>query len=158
MERPSRDEVFLDVAEVVSRRGTCARRKVGCVLVDHYGHVLSTGYNGPPHNWVHCIDTPCPGASAASGTSLELCEAIHAEQNALLQCKNVYKINTCYCTHSPCIHCTKLLLNTGCRFIFFTHQYSHTEAKGLWLKDNPVWAILSGERDRASAREWNGEY
>src|SRR5689334_20181011 len=103
--RPSKDRTFLEVCEVLSRQGTCARRKVGCVLVDEQKNIIGSGWNGNARGLSHCIDTPCPGASEKSGskTSLYLCEAIHAEQNALLQCKDVQTIHTCYISCSPCI-------------------------------------------------------
>ena len=80
---------FLKMAHLVSERGTCARRKVGCILVNSKKHVIATGYNGVSSNQEHCIDNPCKGARLKSGQGLDLCEAIHAEQNALLQCKDV---------------------------------------------------------------------
>lgn len=132
--RPSRDEVFLDIAAQLARRSTCSRRQVGCVLIDLRGHVLATGYNGVPSNWDHCTLRPCPGAGLPSGVGLEKCEAIHAEQNALLQCRDVYLIDTAYCTHSPCLHCVKLLLNTSCRRIVFTTQYTHSMSEELWRR------------------------
>jgi dCMP deaminase len=135
--RPSRDEWALAVAKITATRGTCFRRKVGCVMVNHRGHVLSTGYNGKAAGSKHCLDTPCAGADLPSGTGLDLCEAIHAEQNALLQCSDVYEIRACYVTVSPCVHCVKLLLNTGCRRIVFLEEYSHNEmAKALWLAES----------------------
>lgn len=82
----------------------------------------------------------CAGATAPSGTALDACEAIHAEANALLQCENVYHIHTVYCTASPCMHCTKLLLGTGAREIFFLEEYPAPGAKELWEKSKgKVW-------------------
>jgi len=81
-ERPTQDEYFLKMAELVSTRATCARRKVGCVLVNSRKHILATGYNGVASGMPHCIDEPCPGANYPSGEGLDKCEAIHAEQNA----------------------------------------------------------------------------
>lgn len=142
--RKSRDQVFLEMTEVLSQRSTCIRRQVGCILTNEDGHVLATGYNGPPSGWPHCIDDPCPGADSESGTDLELCEAIHAEQNALLQCVFTEEIYTAYCNFSPCVHCVKLLLNTACQRIVFREEYTHPEAKELWLKDprNHEWIHL----------------
>lgn len=138
--RPTKDETWLAVASVIAERGTCARRRVGCVLVNSLGHVLSTGYNGVANSLPHCTDNPCPGASHASGsgTSLYLCEAIHAEQNALLQCQNVQEIDTCYVTCSPCVQCTKLLLQTSCKRVVFLEESSHNkEARKLWFARHP---------------------
>lgn len=82
----------------------------------------------------------CSGSHAPSGTNLDGCQAIHAEQNALLQCQNVYDIDTCYVTASPCITCTKLLLNTGCKRIVFAEEYPHPEAGKLWKSSGREWA------------------
>ena len=141
MERMNRDEYFSELALLVARRATCARRSVGCVLISARGHVLSTGYNGVPRGHTHCTDVRCPGASLPSGTGLDVCEAIHAEQNALLQCKDVDQIDTAYVTAMPCMTCMKLLLNTSCRRIVYVSDYPHQEAKQLWIKNGRI--ILS---------------
>lgn len=76
----------------------------------------------------------CSGAHAPSGTALESCGAVHAEQNCLLQCRDMYEIESCYVTVSPCVHCVKMLLNTSCQRIIFLEPYAHDEAaKNLWL-------------------------
>lgn len=141
MERIGKDEYFSQLALLVARRSTCARRSVGCVLVSHRGHILGTGYNGVPRGHTHCTDVRCPGASLPSGTGLDVCEAIHAEQNALLQCKDVEQIDTAYVTAMPCMTCTKLLLNTSCRRIVYVEPYPHDTAKQLWIKNGRI--ILS---------------
>lgn len=145
MTRLSRDARFMLTALVQATGATCARRKVGCVLVDARGKVLSTGYNGPASGEPHCIDCPCLGAKMPSGTGLDSCEAIHAEANALLQCHEVQAIDTCYVTASPCVHCVKMLMNTSCRRVVFLDEYPHPEARELWLKRN---------RDTSTA--WSG--
>lgn len=149
--RLTTDEYFTQMARLVSSRGTCARRRVGCVLVSGRRHVLATGYNGVPSGAVHCIDVPCPGHGLPSGQGLDLCEAVHAEQNALLQCPDVWDIGSCYTTASPCITCVKLLLNTSCQRIVFLEEYPHSTAKELWLasgvrewKQLENWADLGG--------------
>ena len=132
--RPHRNEVFMTVALTFSLMSTCARRRVGCVLVDGMGNVMATGYNGPARGVTHCIDSPCPGAGMKSGEGLASCQAIHAEQNALLQCRDVNMIDKVYCTTAPCEHCVKLLMNTGATTIYFLHTYPKSnESRGLWL-------------------------
>lgn len=143
MSRPSKDEIGLKIAYVWSLRATCARRQVGCLLVDKNNRTLSTGYNGPPSGAPHCIDTPCLGANAPSGTSLDLCQAIHAEQNALLYCPDVRLIHTCYTTTSPCMTCVKLLLGTNCSRIVFDQEYPHPDAKNFWEKNGRIWWKLN---------------
>ena len=141
--RESSDFYFLKMALLVSERGTCARRKVGSIFINSKKHIIATGYNGNPAGHNHCIDKPCKGANSKSGTDLELCEAIHAEQNALLQCKDVYEIDIVYCTVSPCIHCVKLLLNTSARKIIFCEEYVHKDAKRLWINSHRAWEYIN---------------
>lgn len=145
--RPCKDEYFLAMAVLVAARSTCSRRSVGCVLVDSRNHVLATGYNGVASGVAHCIDTHCPGADLPSGTGLDKCEAIHAEQNAILQCKDVGVIETAYITTSPCHTCTKLLMNTGCSRIVFLKAYTDESPKelwkGEWIEHGPIKYVFT---------------
>ena len=151
--RPSKDLYFARMAELVSTRATCMRRAVGCVLVNLRGHVLSTGYNGRPSGAPHCnhigdifdstkIPYACESAFAKSGDALNGCDAIHAEQNALLQCRDVYAIHTCYTTTSPCITCVKLLLNTSCtRIVYHTpYEAQFDTVTRLWYPNEMIWS------------------
>lgn len=169
MSRPARDEWAMSLALVTARRATCLRRSVGCVLLNVFGHVMATGYNGVAAGQPHCnevqghvihgmgigvrglLTTPrhphaCPGSDAPSGTQLDTCQAIHAEQNALLQCRDVHQIHTCYCTTSPCVTCVKLLLNTSCQRIVFVDEYPHKEAQALWRSAGRAWDLLEVPR------------
>lgn len=139
--RPSTDQYFLQMAELVAKRGTCARRQVGCVLVDRHNHVLATGYNGVCRGAVHCIDKPCAGAHAPSGQSLHLCEAIHAEENALIQCRNVDDIHTVYCTASPCVLCMRKLVGTGVQRIVFSEAYPHVDSFLMACERGIEWVL-----------------
>lgn len=141
--RPDWDEYFLKIAEDVSLRGTCARRRVGCVLTDFRHNILSTGYNGNARGLPHCYLHPCSGANFKSGTGLDQCDAIHAEQNAIATCRNVFEIETCYTTVSPCNSCVKLLMGTSCERLVFLEEYPQPEAKELWeRKVGNVWALV----------------
>lgn len=137
--RPDLLTYFTQLAWLVSTRGTCGRRQVGCVLVDARRHVLATGYNGPPAREPHCRDTggaldrACPGRAHPSGEGLDLCEAVHAEQNALLQCRDAYAIAWCVTTTFPCAPCLKLLLNTSCGTVIYTDDYpGGAQARERW--------------------------
>lgn len=151
MSRPTSDEYFMAAAELVASRSTCLRRSVGCVLTNKRKHILSTGYNGVACGRPHCNEhdpfhetgypNACAGANAASGTKLEACEAIHAEQNALLQCRDVYDVDTCYVTVSPCIHCIKLLMNTGCTRVVTWQVYDVT-ARNRWEDAGNEFALV----------------
>lgn len=143
MNRPSRDQYFLRMAALVATRSTCVRRAVGCVLVDSLGRVLSTGYNGVPKDFAHCNEgNLCEGASAPSGTGLDLCSAIHAEQNAIMFCPDVSRIHICYLTVTPCVSCLKLLLNTDCEHIIALEEYPHPTASMTWRKAGRYWHIV----------------
>lgn len=148
MSRLDRDDWGLWIAAVTAERGTCLRRRVGCVLLNERGHVLSTGYNGVAAGVPHCnerLHVPidgglitvrfpyaCDGADAPSGTGLERCDAIHAEANALLQCRDVWAIDTVCVTASPCRECVKLLTNTSARRVVFREVYPHADAEVIW--------------------------
>lgn len=127
--RLEKDAYFLQVADLLKARTTCPRRAVGCVLVDEHDFIMATGYNGNARGTDHCIDTPCPGAQSASGQDLDKCEAIHAEQNALLQCSDVMRIKKAYTTTLPCVHCMKLFMNTSVEEIYFIEDYAPMRAQ-----------------------------
>lgn len=134
--RPDRDIYFLRMARLVSSRSTCLSRQVGCVLVNDRNHVKATGYNGPAAGLPHCEFC----VKAASGQDLDKCPATHAEQNALLQCGDVYELKTAYCTTAPCIHCIKLLLNTSCQRIVFIDDYPGADfGLRLWSSMGREW-------------------
>ena len=144
--RPSIQEYYSAIAVVASARSTCRRRKVGAVLVDKDHRLLSIGYNGNPSGHQHCIDHPCPGAFMKSGTGLDKCESIHAEINAIGSCLDLHRIQTCYSTTSPCIHCVKSLLATNCQEIVFLQEYPHSESKALWEKSGRIWTHYQNEK------------
>lgn len=130
--RPTKDQWALEIARVTASRSTCDRKAVGCVLTDEFGHILSTGYNGAASGLPHCNHS-------GDRHGREYCEAIHAEQNALLQCPDIYKIHTCYVTLSPCPVCCRLLLNTSCKRIIFLEEYSDLTSKTIWESAGREW-------------------
>ena len=136
MSRPDWDTYFLKIVADVATRASCVRRQVGCVLVNERHQILATGYNGKPRGLPNCLKGEsdlCPGANAPSGTNLEGCFSVHAEQNSLLQCADVEQINTVFVSCVPCIHCMKMLLNTGAQHIVAAADYPGSEqAKKLW--------------------------
>jgi dCMP deaminase len=125
--RPSWDEYFLDMAQLVAKRSTCLRRHVGAVLVKDK-RILATGYNGAPRGLVHCLEIGClrEKLKVPSGERHELCRALHAEQNALIQA-SLYGISvkdsTVYATCQPCVICAKMLINAGIKEIVVADGY-----------------------------------
>ena len=124
------DEYFLNMAKLAALRSTCKRRQVGCILVDSNNHVAATGYNGVPKGFKHCLDYPCTGADAASGTRLNECKAVHAEMNALLQLTS-NDVLTAYLTVTPCFDCSKVLANSTVRRIVAPVWYPQDEVKEI---------------------------
>lgn len=125
--RPSWDEYFLEMASLVAKRSTCLRRSVGAVLVRDK-RILATGYNGAPSGLEHCFEIGCLRVKlkVPSGERHELCRALHAEQNALIQA-SLHGISvkgaTLYTTTQPCVICAKMLINAGIREIVMADGY-----------------------------------
>ena len=125
--RPSIDEYFLKIALVVATRSTCHRHDVGAVLVRDK-QILSTGYNGAAAGVKDCLELGClrDELGIKSGTRHEICRAVHAEQNAIIQAALhgvTTQDSTLYCTHSPCNLCAKILVNAGVKRVICIHYY-----------------------------------
>lgn len=137
--RPDIDAYYLKIALDVSTRSSCVRRAVGCVIADPSGYCISTGYNSVPKGIEHCTSKPCDGAFEPSGENLHKCMALHAEDVAIMKCKDIQNIGTVYVTASPCIFCTRKLLNTSAKRIVFIEEYPHPDAKILWESQGREW-------------------
>jgi dCMP deaminase len=122
--RPELDEYFLKIASVVAERSTCRRHHMGAIAVRDK-HILTTGYNGAPAGAKDCLELGClrDEQGIPSGTRHEICRAIHAEQNVIIQA-GLHGVSlagsTVYCTHTPCVLCAKMLVNARiARFVTF---------------------------------------
>lgn len=142
VQRMSRDEAFLQHAFVEAQRGTCRRRQVACIIVSEDGRTLSTGRNGQAPKEPHCTDVPCPGVGFSPGTGLDMCDAIHAEQNAITYLAHPEKAHTIYCTDSPCVSCVKLLLATSATRLVFARLYPHQSSQERWERQGRLWIHL----------------
>lgn len=133
--------VFMEIAQSLSKLATCPKRQVGCVITDKNDNIISIGYNGVARGDPHCIEnSPCQ-LIPFKGTRNNNCLAIHAEQNALLKCNDINAIDTIYCTTSPCIACMKLIVNTSCNTIFYKNLYCN-EAIAYAQKHNILTVLL----------------
>ena len=125
--RISKDAYFMKIAEVVSLRSTCIKRKVGAVLVKD-SHILSTGYNGVPSGFKHCTPETCVRKNLKSGEKPELCRGVHAEINCIIQAAihgTSIKGNTIlYSTTFPCMSCLKLIINAGIKKLLYKEGYN----------------------------------
>jgi len=126
--RPSWDEYFMGITEMVAQRSTCLRRKVGAILVRDK-RIIATGYNGAPAKVSHCLDIGClrEQQGIPSGERHELCRGLHAEQNSIIQAAlHGFSIEgaTLYCTNMPCAICSKMLINARIEKIYYKEGYA----------------------------------
>jgi dCMP deaminase len=133
--RPSWDEYFVEIARQVATRSTCLRRQVGAVVVRDR-RILTTGYNGPPRGVSHCDVAGClrEELGIPSGQRLDICRALHAEQNAIIQAA-LHGVSTqgamIYVTHQPCFTCAKMIVNAGILRIVYADGYPDEMARQI---------------------------
>lgn len=130
--RPSWDEYFMNIAEVVASRSNCMKRQVAALIVKDK-RIISTGYNGTPRGTRNCNEGGCPRCNnlAPSGTALEECLCSHAEENAITQAAYhgvAIKDAMLYSTFSPCIMCTKMIINSGIKEVVYNDEYPISDA------------------------------
>jgi len=125
--RPDWDEYFMGIARVVASRSNCVKRKVAAVVtLDR--RIISTGYNGTPRGTTNCNEGGCPRCNdlAAGGTRLDECLCSHGEENAMIQAAYhgvSLKGGTIYTTFSPCLACTKMIINSGLVEVVYQSAY-----------------------------------
>jgi dCMP deaminase len=132
------DEYFMEITNVIAKRSTCMKRKVGAVIVKER-RVLSTGYNGAPKGLAHCEAVGCirMEMKIPSGQRHELCRGLHAEQNAIIQAAwDGVKIqgSTLYCTCQPCVICVKMMINAGILRVVFEGDYPDDLAANMLIE------------------------
>lgn len=142
--RPSWDEYFMDIVELIKTRSTCIRRQVGALIVKDK-RIVATGYNGAPTGCKHCLDIGClrQEMNIPSGQRHELCRAIHAEQNAIVQAAysgTSVKDGTLYVTHQPCVLCAKMVINAGIKKVIFKGDYPDELAMNM-LKEAGIRVV-----------------
>lgn len=129
--RPSWDEYFMNIAKVVAMRSNCMKRKIAAIIVKDK-RVISTGYNGTPRGAKNCNEGGCPRCNgmAESGTALDECLCCHGEENAITQAAyhgTSLKGSTLYTTFSPCLLCTKMIINSGIVEVVYNEDYPLNE-------------------------------
>ena len=155
--RPTFDQYFMKITQVVAERSTCVKRSVGAIIVKD-NRILTTGYNGAPAGMKDCTELGClrDELKIPSGTRHEICRAIHAEQNAIIQVARHgggIEGSTIYCTHTPCVLCAKMLVNARIsRFVTYSGYADNSfiklfETKGIMFekKGQPSRSISSLE-------------
>ena len=151
IKRPSWDEYFMQMAELTAQRSTCLRRHVGAVIVQDK-HVVATGYNGAPKGVAHCEELGgClrEKMGIPSGERHELCRALHAEQNAIIQAATLAQSiegASIYITHQPCIICAKMIINAGIKRIVVKDGYPD-EMSVKMLDEAGLKIVMFGEEE-----------
>lgn len=139
IQRPDWNTYFMNIAQMVALRSNCMKRKVAAVLVKDQ-RIISTGYNGTPRGVKNCNEGGCPRCShfGKSGANLDACLCSHAEENAIVQAAYhgvSVKGSTIYTTFSPCLTCTKILINAGVTEVIFNTAYPMEDISTRLLKE-----------------------
>lgn len=140
--RPSWDQYFMDIARTVATRSNCMKRQVAAVIVSDR-RIISTGYNGTPRGVKNCNEGGCPRCNSfgESGKNLEECLCSHAEENAIVQASYhgiAIRDATLYTTYSPCLMCSKMIINAGIRRVVFNDAYPLNDTATGMLKQAGV--------------------
>ena len=120
MVRKSLNDTLMDIAWKWAERGTCPRLKVGAVIADPSGHIISSGYNGAVSGKPHCEDEGC----ILDGD--HCIRAVHAEQNAIVfAARRGVSVEgaSIHCTHKPCDRCMNMITQAGILRVFFGTTY-----------------------------------
>ena len=141
-ERPTWDQYFMSIAQVVASRSNCVKRKVAAV-VTRDRRIVSTGYNGTPRGTRNCNEGGCPRCNdlAPGGTGLLDCLCSHGEENAITQASYhgaSLQNATLYTTFSPCLQCTKMIINSGLSEVVYNAGYPLGERSLKLLKEAGV--------------------
>ncbi len=144
--RPGWDEYFMKMAYLAAERSTCIRHHVGAVIVKN-NHIISSGYNGAAAGVKDCTELGClrDQMGIASGTRHEICRAIHAEQNSIIQAA-LHGAGTegasIYCTHSPCIICAKMVVNAKIKKFVTVKHYPDKAFEELFKEAGVEFKII----------------
>lgn len=152
-QRPDWDTYFMQIAQVTKKRTNCIRLKVGAVVVKDRT-IIGTGYNGTPYGIKNCFEGGCvrclkrEKGEIGPGEDKEKCICVHAEQNAILQ--SAYhgistKGATLYTTTSPCIQCSKMILNAGISEVVASETHSDSLGEKLLLTAGVKMKIVKKE-------------
>ena len=128
MERISKENYYLDIAETVLERATCLRRIYGAIIVKN-DEIISTGYNGAPRGRANCVDMGYCSREAMNvprGERYELCRSVHAEANAIISASRrdmvggtIYLVGRNAATGelladaTSCLMCRRMVINAG---------------------------------------------
>jgi dCMP deaminase len=141
-DRPTWDQYFMNIAKEVAKRSNCMKRQVAAVIVKDK-RIISTGYNGTPRGTTNCNEGGCARCNnyAEGGTKLDECVCSHGEENSIVQASYhgiSIKDSSIYTTFSPCLTCTKMIINAGIKEVVYNEAYLLTESAVRLLKESKV--------------------
>jgi len=150
MSRPSKDTYYIDIALAVAKRGTCLRKNYGAVIVKD-DIIISTGYTGVPRGYTHCSSCARDELNIPSGERYDLCESVHAEQNAIINAPRSAMLNaTMYLAGydvktkkhiqgiEPCDLCKRMIINSGIDSVIIEASYGNPLYITYWFARIPV--------------------
>jgi dCMP deaminase len=154
------DKRFMQMAWVISSWASCYQqdRKIGAVIVKNK-RIVTTGYNGAPAGIKTCVERgEClrQKLGIASGTRAELCYAVHAEQNAIIQAARLGSSidgATLYCTHQPCVLCAKMIVNAGIRRVVYREGYPDDFARQMLSEGGVALERFNPEENNATEKK-----
>ncbi|MEI7452434.1 MAG: cytidine/deoxycytidylate deaminase family protein [Candidatus Falkowbacteria bacterium] len=149
--RPTWDEYFLKITEVVGSRGTCDRGRAGCVIA-HDKRIVCTGYAGSPVGLKHCdeVGHEMHTVVHSDGSESNHCiRTTHAEQNAICQAAR-FGISlegaTLYCKMTPCYVCAKMIINAGIKRVVCAQDYhAGARSKEIFIEAGVEFDLISDE-------------
>lgn len=153
MQRRDKVNYYLDLADVVSKRGTCLRRHYGAVIVNN-DEVISTGYVGAPRGRKNCSDLGyCirQELNIPRGERYELCRSVHAEANAIISASRDKMLgSTLYLSgrevstgkyiknSNSCSMCKRMIINAGIKEVVIRDSEDEYRVINVddWIKDD----------------------
>ena len=155
---PNLEEYYMMIAYTVSSRANCLNRSVGCVIVSEDNKsILSTGYNGVPAGLPHCITCRRREEGFGPGEGLHRSRSSHAEQNAIVQAAKYGKSiqnGILYCTTLPCSECSKIIINSGIKKVFYCDEYNGSEAKEMFISGKVEFKQVEKENILIYLKNW----
>lgn len=154
--RPNWDEYFMGIARMVAMRSNCVKRKVASVIVKDK-RIVSTGYNGTPRGVKNCNEGGCPRCNSfeVSGKGLAECLCSHAEENSITQAAYhgvPIKGSTLYTTFSPCLMCTKMIINSGIQEVVYSVEYTLDKIPLSLLREAKIKVRQLGADDKETQK------
>ncbi len=149
--RPSWDEYFMKITEMIGSRGSCDRGRAGCVITRDR-RIVATGYVGSPIGLPHCDEAGHEMHTVThedGSTSRHCIRTTHAEQNAICEAARMgisIDGGTLYCKMTPCYACAKMIINAGIKKVVCAQDYhAGARSKEIFEQAGIEFALLSEE-------------